>query len=125
MEREGFNFSFNPSACDSCDAQCCSGESGEILFSKTELSAISDYLQISTNEFLQNYCRKEGYRYSIKELKIGGQYLCIFLEKNRCQIYPVRPTQCRTFPFWDRFSGSTDLKELKRECIGVEELTKL
>jgi Fe-S-cluster containining protein len=34
-----------------------------------------------------------------------GQYDCVFLrrdEKGRglCSIYPVRPTQCRTWPFW-------------------------
>lgn len=36
-------------------------------------------------------------------------------------IYEVRPTQCRTFPFWDYFKTRVD--ELKLECPGVVDVS--
>ena len=46
---------------------------------------------------------------------------CRFLdEKNGCTIYPVRPMQCRTFPFWaSHFDSPEDLEFLKADCPGV------
>ncbi len=119
IREEGYKFQFDPLACNSCEAQCCSGDSGNIFFSKEEQREISKFLSISEKEFLEIYTRKEGYRYSIKELKIGGKYLCVFLENGKCSIYPVRPQQCRTFPFWKEFQKDENLELLKKECIGV------
>ena len=33
---------------------------------------------------------------------VSGPERCVFLEPQtrRCSVYPARPTQCRTFPFW-------------------------
>jgi Fe-S-cluster containining protein len=123
MEKDGFNFNFNPQSCEVCEAQCCSGESGSILFSKGELRDMAKFLNISEETFLRDFCRKEGYRYSIKEIKQSGNYNCIFLTGNRCDIYEVRPTQCRTFPFWDQFKNGKDFKYLQKECIGVSPKT--
>ncbi len=46
-------------------------------------------------------------------------WACEFLDQTsrRCTIYPVRPRQCRTFPFWSAFRG--DFSELAAECAGV------
>jgi len=119
VEREDFYFTFDATACSRCNAKCCSGESGNIFFSKSEMVEIAKFLDISTERFLLDFCRKEGYRYSIKEIKIGGEYRCIFLSGNMCDIYQVRPQQCRTFPFWERFKNGKNLEELLNECIGV------
>lgn len=119
VERDGFNFLFDETACSRCDAKCCSGESGNIFFSKSEMSEISKFLNVSIDNFLSDFCRKDGYRYSIKEIKSGGEYRCIFLSENMCDIYSVRPEQCRTFPFWSRFQNENNLEELQTECIGV------
>jgi Fe-S-cluster containining protein len=119
IEKDGFNFLFDETACSRCDAQCCSGESGNIFFTKDEMVKIAQLLNISTSQFLSDYCRKDGYRYSIKEIKSGGQYRCIFLTDNMCEIYGVRPQQCRTFPFWSYFKQDENFEELQKECIGV------
>ena len=81
---------------------------------------ISDFLKIDSATFILDYLRKDSYRPSIKELKIGpDNFSCIFFnhETNGCEIYPVRPEQCRTFPFWEYFKDRPD--ELKEECPGV------
>jgi Fe-S-cluster containining protein len=48
------------------------------------------------SSLLSECCQEEeGYISLITSLAA-----CPFLKKNRCQIYPVRPKQCETWPFW-------------------------
>ncbi|MGI0406107.1 YkgJ family cysteine cluster protein [Helicobacter himalayensis] len=46
---------------------------------------------------------------------------CIFFENGKCAIYPVRPKQCRDFPFWESHKIlDADSKEaLELECKGI------
>lgn len=120
MQNSDFYFSFDSSACNICNAKCCSGDSGIVQFSKTEMIEIADFLSISTETFLKDFCKKEGYSYILKEIRSGENYNCIFLSGNKCDIYEVRPKQCRTFPFWDEFKNGKNLDYLKNECIGVK-----
>src|SRR5262249_40365817 len=64
---------------------------------------LAAHLKMARDQVLRTYCRKLGERISLKESRTAdGQYPCIFLtEKRTCSIYPVRPLQCRTWPFWD------------------------
>ncbi len=119
IRREGFEFIFNPSVCKSCPGYCCNGESGNIWINRKDVEAISVYLGIQFKEFIENYLSKNSYRYTIKEIKVNNNYACIFYDEkqSRCSIYPVRPLQCRTFPFWDHFKKHWN--ELKEECPGV------
>ena len=46
---------------------------------------------------------------------------CPFLEGSRCGIYPVRPVQCRTFPFWsENLSNRRSWTRLRRFCPGID-----
>ncbi len=78
------------------------------------------YLGFESSEFINKYLRKISYKYSIKEVKLNNHYACIFFgeEHCKCNIYPVRPYLCRTFPFWDHFKKHW--KELEKECPGVK-----
>ncbi|QFR49691.1 YkgJ family cysteine cluster protein [Sulfurimonas lithotrophica] len=119
IKQDGFDFTFNPEACNECEARCCRGESGYIYVNKTEATAICDFLDIDMKELIDKYLYKKSYKYSIKERKIGENYECVFYDEkiNGCGIYEARPTQCRTFPFWDYFK--TRIDELKDECPGI------
>jgi Fe-S-cluster containining protein len=48
---------------------------------------------------------------------------CIFLDRttNQCQIYPVRPVQCRTYPFWPTVTAS--VQSWNDECRRLEIMT--
>jgi Fe-S-cluster containining protein len=116
IEKEGFSYKFNPKACKECEGNCCIGESGYIWVSYNEIKEISKFLGIDEDSFKNSFLIKVGYRYSIKERPFKDGYACIFFE-NGCKIYPVRPIQCRTFPFWDYFKDRVE--ELKKECPGV------
>ena len=121
MKQDGFSYSFNPSACESCEGRCCTGESGYIYVSKSEVEKICELLKMEIKDFVPNYLFKKGYKYSIKENKFGESYECIFYDRdtNGCKIYEARPTQCKTFPFWDYYK--TRVEELKLECPGIVE----
>ena len=119
MKEEGYSYSFNPQACETCLGRCCSGESGYIYVTKNEIENISTLLKMDIKEFVQKYLFKKMYKYSIKEVLYENSYECIFYdrESNGCKIYDARPTQCKTFPFWDYYK--TRVEELKLECPGI------
>ena len=119
IKEEGYPYAFNTDACATCEGRCCTGESGYIYVSKAEIIKIAQLLEMDINEFGVKYLFKKGYKYSIKERKVDDSYECVFYDKksNGCQIYEARPSQCKTFPFWDYFKTHVD--ELKAECPGI------
>lgn len=90
--------------CQECGG-CCSGpEEGYVWATDDEIAAMAEYLKISEAEMRSRYVRKVGRRQSLKEDKKTKD--CLFLQPDgnggkKCTIYPVRPIQCRTWPFWD------------------------
>ena len=54
------------------------------------------YLNVPVISFIEKYLYPFGGNYSIKEEENGR---CL-LYRDGCRIYPVRPFQCKTFPFW-------------------------
>jgi Fe-S-cluster containining protein len=119
MKQEGFPFAFNPAACESCEGNCCIGESGYIWVTPAEIKDIAYFLNMQETDFREKHLRKIRYRYSLKEHQMGQSYVCEFfdIQQKQCTIYEVRPSQCRTFPFWDYFK--THIKEVEEECPGI------
>lgn len=123
--KENFNFSFDESACASCGGACCVGESGFIWINEAEMSELAALLQISKTELKERYLYRKDGRYSIAEKPYDGGAACVFFDEinKNCSVYPARPKQCRSYPFWDRYKGScADLSELCAECAGVKKL---
>jgi len=120
IKKEGFNFSFNPKACEECGGKCCTGESGYIWVTPIEMQKIANLLKISVDELKSNFLIKVGYKFSIKEKELDkNNYACWFFDEKiaRCTIYEARPNQCRTFPFWDFFKNNVEV--VKKECPGI------
>ena len=119
MKKEGYSYAFDSKACQECQGKCCTGESGYIYVNKTEIYAIAKLLNLNVNDFAVKYLFKKGYKYSIKKNKFEDSYECVFYDRqtNGCNIYEARPTQCKTFPFWDYYKQR--VSELKEECPGV------
>jgi uncharacterized protein len=88
--------------CIAC-GECCvtHGDEAEYAFvflSDRDVAQIADCLGMAPIDFLNAYCATDDAG-DIHLAKLTGD--CAFLEDgNRCRIYPVRPMQCRTWPFW-------------------------
>ncbi len=80
---------------------CCSGAPGYVWVTKAEIKAIARYLGRGDDWLDKTQLRRVGLRYSLTEMPDGD---CIFLERRDgrtfCKIHGVKPTQCRTWPFW-------------------------
>lgn len=119
MKQEGFAYAFDANACATCQGNCCIGESGYIWVSLEELHAMAEHFHLTQEDFIKEYLLKIRYRFTLKELPYQGGFRCIFFDVNKkqCSIYAVRPSQCRTFPFWDYFKENID--EVVAECPGI------
>ncbi|MDD3462739.1 MAG: YkgJ family cysteine cluster protein [Sulfurospirillaceae bacterium] len=119
IKKQGYDFCFDENACKSCAGRCCTGESGYIWVNNDEIEAITKFLNLEKSLFINEYLLKVRYRFTLKEFRYEGGYSCVFfdLENKKCTIYEARPTQCRTFPFWEHFKSN--IKEVETECPGV------
>lgn len=89
--------------CTQC-GNCCSGSPGYVWLNHQDMINIAEYLRMPLDHFTQTYVRRVKNDYSLKE---RHNYDCVFLTrdeqgKSGCAIYPVRPVQCRTWPFWNQ-----------------------
>ena len=91
--RNGLRF-----ACAGCGG-CCSGAPGYVWLSKAEIERLAAGVGLGVEQFQQNYVRLVGIRKSLIEFPNGD---CVFFDpaSRRCTVYPLRPRQCRTWPFW-------------------------
>ncbi len=105
-------------SCTEC-GKCCTGSPGYVWVNHDEIDAMADYLKIPVDKFKRTYLRQKNGRYSLVELG-SRNYDCIFLKDKTCSIYPVRPTQCRTYPWWQRNLNSKESwEEAAKTCEGI------
>ncbi len=89
---DGLRFS-----CTGC-GKCCTGSPGYTWVTEQEIASMAAFLNLSVQDFGKRYLRLVKGRFSL--LEESESYSCVFLKDNKCTIYPVRPTQCRTYPWW-------------------------
>ena len=108
--------------CMQC-GRCCSGPAeGYIWVTKPEIKLIADFLKIESQQLRQKYLKRVGLRTTIVEQP--GTKDCIFLQEangqKRCMIYPVRPGQCRMWPFWpSNLKSSAAWNKAAQKCGGI------
>jgi len=111
--------------CTRC-GDCCSGTAGHVWFTVPELEQMSRYLGLLPFEFLRRHARKVEGRYSLNEAPGARGLECEFLRRDpvtglvSCAIYPVRPAQCRTWPFWpESLHSRASWRAAAAECPGI------
>jgi Fe-S-cluster containining protein len=103
--------------CTQC-GKCCTGFPGFTWVSEEESRAIAGFLEITVEEFIATFTRRVLGKLALKE--VDPSWSCVFLKDNRCSIYPVRPKQCRTFPWWVQNLASKEAWELAASmCEGI------
>jgi Fe-S-cluster containining protein len=84
--------------CTRC-GNCCTGAPGFVWVNDDEIAAIAVHRGEPVAEVTDLYTRPAARGRSLRE-KANGD--CVFYDRQQgCTIYPVRPRQCRTWPFWE------------------------
>jgi len=101
-----------PFTCTQC-GDCCTGPPGVVWASDEELLEIAEYLGKPIGEIRLFHTRIVRGRVSLTEFANGD---CTFFDSKsrKCTVYPARPVQCRTWPFWN--SHLKDEAAWKRVC---------
>jgi Fe-S-cluster containining protein len=132
-----------PFKCTGC-GKCCQTV-GSVYMSPEEYIQAADYLNVTADAFVQKYAshtlaavpapstaiERDAATATTAAiaavaaepwicLKDQTSESCIFLDHttNHCQIYPVRPVQCRTYPFWPTVTASVE--SWNAECRRLE-----
>jgi Fe-S-cluster containining protein len=91
--QEGLRF-----RCTRC-GHCCTGAPGFVWVNDEEIEAIARHRGETVAATTALYTRVAHRGRSLREKNNGD---CVFYDKAQgCTIYPVRPRQCRTWPFWE------------------------
>jgi len=106
-------------ACTGCGG-CCVDPNGFVFCTSEEALSISQFLNISQESFLRNYLEPDsGDQWQLRSKPDGA---CIFLDGQGCRIYPVRPLQCRTYPFWpENIKSHYRWNMITRQCPGINQ----
>ena len=113
-------------SCTQC-GNCCTGAPGYVYLSREEIGRIAAFIGRTDGTLGKEHLRRVGFRYSLTEDKKNGD--CCFLKtedgKRTCSIYPVRPLQCRTWPFWNVLLDSPEeWADAAKGCPGMNKGTK-
>ncbi|MSP26193.1 MAG: YkgJ family cysteine cluster protein [Myxococcales bacterium] len=106
--------------CTGC-GDCCTGAPGFVWVNSEEVAQLAAQLGVEPAEVERRYVRRVGSRRSLMERTNGD---CIFFdhEARTCSVYEARPTQCRSYPFWDALIETPEAwQAMTGECEGARE----
>ena len=100
--------------CKKC-GECCKGTMGPLVF-PSDIEPICSFLKIPHENFYSLYCQKHILSLKSKEIRVffikRTEYGCVFLNDCLCNIYQIRPYQCRMAPH-NFLSGNRLWKHMK------------
>lgn len=108
--------------CTEC-GKCCTGGPGFVWITEEEMEGMAASLKMSLERFKIEYIRTRDNRYSLIEKKRkNGGYDCVFLKDKKCLVYQNRPSQCRTYPWWnENLNTQESWKLAAKECEGIND----
>jgi uncharacterized protein len=104
--------------CSGCGNCCRShGEYAYVYLAPADVRAIARHLELPEAEFLARHCREEDGYVCLRM----DEPACPFLTADqRCRIYPVRPKQCASWPFWqENLERATWRESVQTICPGT------
>jgi Fe-S-cluster containining protein len=103
--------------CTRC-GNCCTGAPGYVWVTDDDIEDIAAFRSESVAQTTGLYTRLAGGRRSLRERANGD---CVFWDRHAgCTIYPVRPPQCRTWPFWASHVVTPEAwDEVRQVCPGA------
>ncbi|MCE9590059.1 MAG: YkgJ family cysteine cluster protein [Planctomycetes bacterium] len=120
---DGLQFS-----CTQC-GNCCTGPPGYVWFTDAEAVGLAAYLKLDEPDFRKTFAHKIGGKWTLNETETEHGFDCIFLRRDEqgkalCSVYPVRPKQCRTWPFWEgNLASEATWARAGQRCPGMDKGT--
>ena len=91
---DGLRFS-----CTACGKCCTTHDDYALVYlTRQDITRLSAHFGLTSREFLGKYTERDGLARVLKWPR--GEH-CVFLEDAGCTVYDARPSQCRTWPFWE------------------------
>jgi Fe-S-cluster containining protein len=107
--------------------RCCTGFPGYVYLSEADVEGLARFLHLDNGVFMKKYTRLVHVfnepRLSLVEkarsLVEKARFDCVFWD-GECTVYPARPHQCRTYPFWKRhLISEREWNKLAGFCPGI------
>jgi Fe-S-cluster containining protein len=120
MEKELFYADGLKFSCKRCSS-CCRYDQGFVFLTEKDLKKLSFALKTDENSVINSYCRWVTDRKGdeVLSLKEKSNKDCILWDEG-CIVYPERPVQCASFPFWDYIIASKQGWEIAAgSCPGM------
>jgi uncharacterized protein len=102
-----------------CQPGCtnCCRQQGFVYITEQDLVRIAKFIKMPAADFERRYVYRTRH---LLRLRMPRHSQCHFLLEGGCSIHPVKPTQCRIFPFWPELTG--DKREWRKAaswCPGI------
>jgi len=80
---------------------------------------IAQFRGMELGIFADSYVRAAYGKLSLQDRLIDGEHICCMFDHyaNKCTIYDLRPSQCRTFPYWKSYKE--EYMDLVDYCPGI------
>jgi Fe-S-cluster containining protein len=91
---------------------------GFVYITEQDLVRIAGYIGLDPSEFEQRFVYRT--RHSLR-LRKPRQSQCHFLTETGCSVHPVKPVQCRVYPFWPEYVEHRDIWDYEgtHKCPGI------
>ena len=114
--KNGVHFSCQPNC-----GKCCDEPGGIVYLSPDDATRLAAHAELDVEAWLERDTRQtyDG-RYVLKSREEDD--ICIHLNaQQQCNIYEVRPQQCRAFPWWgENMATPSSWASVKRNCPGID-----
>ncbi len=103
-------------ACQPGCTRCCE-VTGYVYFTAADVLRAAQLLGLTGEEFERRYIYRTRHLRRMRKPRRGQ---CHFLGEEGCRIHPVKPVQCRLFPFWPELVESRAAwRATARWCPGI------
>lgn len=92
-----------------------------MFLSDNDIGKLAAFFSISQDEFKKKYTRMVDLGVAKRRTLLEQEnFDCIFWSEGGCSVYPVRPLQCKSYPFWNSHLHSQEAwDQVEKECPGV------
>jgi Fe-S-cluster containining protein len=102
-----------------CQPGCtvCCRRKGFVYLTEDDVARAATFLGMTPAVFEKRFIYRTK---NLRRLRIPRAGQCRFLAADGCSIHPVKPTQCRIFPFWPEVAESgRDWRQAAAWCPGI------